>query len=91
MNVLEEGPLSINASYLHILFLSTGPGHVLYLKSELTNNRWCIHADNIAMTRWLQETVQGILNEETAVTAIFATEAAFSKYEDYRDFLDEAD
>ena len=43
------------------------------------------------MTRWLQKTVQGILNEETADTAIFVTEAAFSKYEDYRDFLDEAD
>ena len=80
MNVLADGPISINASYLHTLFSPTEPGHVFNLKSELTNNRWCINADNIAMTRWLQETVQGILNEETAVTAIFVTEAAFSKY-----------
>ena len=30
------------------------------------------------MTRWLQKTVQGILNEETADTAIFVTKAEFS-------------
>ena len=36
------------------------------------------------MTRWLQETVQGMLNEETADTAISVTEAKLSKYIDYR-------
>ena len=45
-----------------------GPGHVLYLKSELTENRWRIYSDNIAMARWLQSTVQGMLNAETADT-----------------------
>ena len=41
------------------------------------------------MTRWLQETVQGMLNEETADTAISVTEAKFSKYIDYRAFWTE--
>ena len=89
LSVSEGGPVSTNASYWRILFSPAGPGHVLYLKSELTDNRWRIYSDNIAMARWLQETVQGMLNEETADTAISVTEAEFSKYGDYRDFWTE--
>tara|TARA_B100000676_G_scaffold148409_1_gene146663 strand:+ start:1839 stop:2405 length:567 start_codon:yes stop_codon:yes gene_type:complete len=89
LSVSEDGPVSTNASYWRILFSPAGPGHVLYMKSELTDNRWRIYSDNIAMTRWLQETVQGMLNEETADTSIAVTEAEFSKYGDYRDFWTE--
>ena len=39
---------------------------MLYLRSELTDDRWRIYSDNIAMARWLQSTVQGMLNAETA-------------------------
>ena len=53
-----------NASFWRIIFSPGGPGHVLYLKSELTDNRWRIWTDNIAMARWLQDTVQGMLNGE---------------------------
>ena len=42
-----------NASFWRIIFSPAGPGHVLYLKSELTENKWRIYADNIAMARWL--------------------------------------
>ena len=48
-----------NASFWRIIFCPAGPGHVLYLNSELTQNRWRIYSDNIAMARWLQSTVQG--------------------------------
>ena len=54
-----------NASFWRIIFCPAGPGHVLYLKSELTDDRWRIYSDNIAMARWLQSTVQGMLNAET--------------------------
>ena len=66
-----------------------GPGHVLYLNSELTGNRWHIYADNIAMARWLQSTVQGMLNPETADTSIPVTEAQFTKSGDPRYFWTE--
>src|SRR6516164_5580705 len=37
------------------LYLFAGwPGHVLYLKSELTEGRWRIYSDNITMARWLR-------------------------------------
>ena len=59
-------PFTTNASFWRIITCPAGPGHVLYLKSELTENRWRIYSDNIAMARWLQTTVQGMLNAETA-------------------------
>ena len=75
----DGGPFSTNASFWRIILCPQGPGHVLYLKSELTENRWRIWSDNIAMARWLQATVQGMLNAETADTAIPVTEARFTK------------
>jgi len=65
----DGGPNTTNASFWRIITCPAGPGHVLYLNSELTQNRWRIYSDNIAMARWLQSTVQGMLNAETADTA----------------------
>ena len=78
-----------NASFWRILFCPAGPGHVLYLNSELTKNQWRIYSDNIAMARWLQTTVQGMLNAETADTSIPVVETRFSKSGDARDFWTE--
>ncbi len=78
-----------DASFWRIIFCSAGPGHVLYLKSELTDNRWRIYSDNIAMARWLQSTVQGMLNAETADTTIPVVEAQFTKSGDPRYFWTE--
>jgi hypothetical protein len=62
---------------------------VLYIKSELTSDRWRIYSDNIAMARWLQSTVQGMLNEELKDQAIPVIEAEFSKSGDPRYFWTE--
>ena len=62
---------------------------MLYLQSELTENRWRIYADNIAMARWLQSTVQGMLNPETADTSIPVVDARFAKSGDPRYFWTE--
>jgi hypothetical protein len=75
----DGGPLTTNASFWRIILCPAGPGHVLYLKSPLIENRWRIYTDNIAMARWLQSTVQGMLNAETAEHAIPATDAVFTK------------
>ena len=80
---------STNASFWRIIFCPAGPGHVLYLNSELTQNRWRIYSDNIAMARWLQSTVQGMLNAETADTSILVTDAEFTKSGDPRYFWTE--
>ena len=87
---LKDGePNSTDASYWRIIFSPAGPGHVLYLKSELTEGRWRIYSDNIAMARWLQSTVQGMLNAELSDTTIPCADAQFSKAGDPRYFWTE--
>jgi hypothetical protein len=85
----DGGQPTTNASYWRIITCPAGPGHVLYLKSELTENRWRIYSDNIAMARWLQATVQGMLNPETEDPTIPVTDAEFTKTGDPRYFWTE--
>lgn len=85
----DGGTITTNASFWRILISPAGAGHALYLKSELTQNRWKIYSDNIAMARWLQNTVQGMLNSELAATAIPVADAVFDKAGDARDFWTE--
>ncbi|MDA0704733.1 MAG: hypothetical protein O3A96_16080 [Proteobacteria bacterium] len=83
------GENTTEASYWRILFSPAGPGHVLYIKSELTDDRWRIYSDNIAMTRWLQDTVQGMLNPATGDQSIPVIDAWFEKQGDPRYFWTE--
>lgn len=85
----DGDPNSTDASFWRILFCPAGPGHVLYLKSELTHGGWRIFSDNIAMARWLQNTIQGMLNPETADTSVPVIDAEFSKHGDVRSFWTE--
>ena len=85
----DGGTVTTNASFWRILISPAGPGHVLYLKSELTQDCWRIYSDNIAMTRWLQKTVQGMLNDQLSDVSIPVTDAAFDKGGDARDFWSE--
>ena len=85
----DGAPFTTNASFWRIILSPAGPGHVLYLKSELTDDRLRIYSDNIAMARWLQSTVKGMLNAETADPTIPVIDAEFSKSGDARDFWTE--
>ena len=89
LSATDDGPITTNASFWRIIMSPAGPGHVLYIKSELTDNAWRIYSDNIAMARWLQETVQGMLNAELADLSIPVRDAQFSKSGDARDFWTE--
>ena len=85
----DGDPLTTNASFWRIITCPAGPGHVLYMTSELTENRWRIYSDNIAMARWLQSTVQGMLNPETKDPEIPVIDAEFTKSGDPRYFWTE--
>src|SRR5260370_13004076 len=89
MSDQDGDPNSTDASFWRILFCPAGPGHVLYIKSEVTEGRWRIYSDNIAMARWLQQTVQGMLNNELKDLTIPVTDAAFTKSGDPRYFWTE--
>jgi len=89
LSVKDGDPFTTNASFWRIIFSPAGPGHVLYLNSELTGGKWRIYSDNIAMAKWLQSTVQGMLNAELKDTSIPVTDAEFSQSGDARDFWTE--
>jgi hypothetical protein len=80
---------STEASFWRIVFSPAGPGHVLYVRSELTHDRWAIYADNLALARWLQKTVQGMLVEPLKDVAIPVAEAVFSRAGDPRSYWTE--
>src|SRR5215475_2093175 len=52
-----QGPMTTRASHWRILLSPSGPGHMLFLRSDVTDNERRIYTDNIAMTRWLQEEI----------------------------------
>src|SRR5690606_16994653 len=81
----DGGEVTTSASFWRIVFSPGGPGHVLYLKSELTQNAWRIYTDNIAMARWLQTSVQGMLNAELKDLTIPVFDAHFTRSGDFRD------
>lgn len=82
-------PATTTASFWRIIFSGGGPGHVLFLKCELTEDEWRIYSDNIAMTRWLQSTVQGMLNGELSDTDIPVIDADFESSGDVRSYWTE--
>jgi hypothetical protein len=85
----DSDTFTTTASFWRILSSAGGPGHVLYLKSELTGGRWRIYSDNIAMARWLPSAVVGVIYPELLEPTIAVTEAQFSRSGDVRDFWTE--
>ncbi len=84
------GALLTRLSHWRILMSPAGPGHVLYLKSDLTNDEVRIYSDNIALARWLQGEIETFLFPDFADENIPVTEAEFSKTGDVRSFWTES-
>jgi hypothetical protein len=57
LHTTAGGPMTTRCSHWRILLSPAGPGHVLFLRSDVTNDERCIYADNIALARWLQEEI----------------------------------
>ena len=90
LSATDDGPVTSDASFWRILFSPGGPGHVLFLQSELTNGEPRIYTDNIQMTRWLQGEIQGRINATFGNLEIPATEASFRSSGDLRSFWTES-
>lgn len=89
LSAKDGDPNSSEVSFWRTVSCPFGPGHALFLKSELTEHMWRIYSDNIAMARWLQRTVQGMLASDTKDQGIQVIEAAFSRSGDPRSFWTE--
>jgi hypothetical protein len=87
--VEEGGPATTRVSHWRVLYCPGGPGHVLFIESDVTDSAVRIYADNIAMTRWLQEEIESLLHAPFANQDIPVVEATFSKSGDPRSFWTE--
>ena len=86
----ENGPETTRASHWRILYSPAGPGHALFLQSELTDDEIGIYSDNIALARWLQEEIETLLFPAFADQDIPVVDAVFSKSGDGRSFWTES-
>ena len=81
----EEGdPQLTRVSHWRVLLSPAGPGHVLFLKSDVVGNEVLVYSDNIALTRWLQGEIESMLFPEFADLDLPVIDAAFTKSGDVR-------
>ena len=77
-------------SHWRIHISPVGPGHALFLKSELTDNEVRIYSDNIALARWLQEDIEASMRPDYTGLNIPVVEAEFFQSGDARSFWTES-
>ena len=75
----DDGPELTRTSHWRILHCPGGPGHVLFIRSDLTDGAVRIYSDTIAMTRWLQGEIESLLYPPFADQALPVIEATFSR------------
>ena len=75
---------SSRVSHWRVLWCPAGAGHTLFLQSPLIDNRVQIYSDNMAVTRWLQKTIETLLYPAFADSALPVSEAEFARAGDPR-------
>ena len=75
---------SSRVSHWRVLWCPAGAGHTLFLQSPLIDNRVQIYSDNMAVTRWLQKTIETLLYPAFADSALPVSEAEFARTGDPR-------
>lgn len=71
-------------SHWRVLWCPAGTGHVLFATGGLTNGSVRVYADNIAVARWLQETIETLLWPAFGDTSLPVEAARFSRFGDPR-------
>ena len=75
----EGGPMTTRTSHWRVLLSPGGPGHVLFIKSDVTDDEVRVYSDNIALARWLQEEIESMLFPEFADQSVPVIDAVFSR------------
>ena len=70
---------SDRVSHWRVLWCPAGAGHALFIQSTLTEGRVRVYSDNIAVTRWLQQSIESLLFPVFADTALPVLAAAFER------------
>jgi hypothetical protein len=76
--------MSDRFSHWRVLWCPAGAGHVLFAQSELTGGQVRVYADNMAVARWLQTSIEAILFPAFADTTLPVLNATFARHGDSR-------
>jgi hypothetical protein len=76
--------LADRASHWRVLWCPAGSGTVLFIQSELTDNKVRVYSDNPAVARWLQKTIESLLFPAFADTSLPVIGAEFARGGDAR-------
>jgi hypothetical protein len=71
--------LATRASHWRVLWCPAGSGHTLFLQSDLTDNKPRVYADNPAVARWLQTSIESLLFPTFADTNLPVMAATFGR------------
>lgn len=71
-------------SHWRVLWCPAGPGCTLFLQSELSDGSVQIYSDNIAVTRWLQSTIETVLQSPFGDVGVPVIGAQFNRSGDPR-------
>jgi len=70
---------SDRVSHWRVLWCPAGAGHALFVQSQLTDGAVRIYADNAAVARWLQATIESLLFPAFADASLPVERAEFSR------------
>jgi len=73
---------SDRASHWRVLWCPAGAGHTLFVQSTLSDGAVKVYADNEAVARWLQSTIESLLYPAFADPKLPVTKAQFSRHGD---------
>jgi hypothetical protein len=76
--------MSDRFSHWRVLWCPDGAGHVLFMQSTLIGGEVRIYADNVAVARWLQKTIETLLHPPFADTKLPVHTAEFARAGDPR-------
>ena len=76
-------------SHWRVLFSPAGPGHALFMRSDLTDDKVVAYSDNVALARWLQEEIESMINPPFSDTSVRIIEAEFEREGDVRSYSTE--
>jgi hypothetical protein len=83
----EGGPMTTRCGHWRVLFSPAGPGHVMFLRSDVTDSQVRIYADSSALARWLQQEI--VTSGEFSDQGLDITAARFSRMGDTQSFWTE--
>ncbi|MDA1256950.1 MAG: hypothetical protein O3C10_03790 [Chloroflexi bacterium] len=76
-------------SHWRVLWTPAGPGHVLFYEGEMIGGEPRIYSDNIALARFVQSNIEGLLYPPSGDTSLPVHDAEFAREGDSRSYSTE--